>query len=124
MIMVLMKGDIMNTVLGNIGLFAIFCSVIYIYKKILEYYDIKRLGLYEDEKIYKTAEKFSHGISSEKIKSYLSECNHFNKEDAEKVLLESSSHRIDKDGGYRIFIKSVNKVLGENVYDEKYHIHE
>lgn len=111
----------MDSFLTDFGFFAICFLVVYLYKKILEYHDLKRLRLHEDEKIYKAAEEFAHKASSDDVKKILSNC--FTEKNAEKILSQAFPHRTDKDGGYRAFIRSVNKVLGENVYSEQCHTH-
>jgi len=114
----------MDSFLANVGLLAIAFAVIYIYKKVLEWYDYKHSGFYADKKVYKAADEFVHGASSDDVKVILAGCFDFDEGDAEKILSLSIPHRTDKDGGYRVFIRSVNKVLGEDIYDEKRHIHE
>jgi len=113
----------MDSFLENVGLMAISFLVIYVYKKILEYYDFKRSSLYENDKVYKAANEFVHGASSDDVKVILESCFDFDEEDSEKILSRSIPYRTDKDGGYRAFIRSVNKVLGEDVYSERIHTH-
>ncbi len=95
-------------------------AIIYGYKKILEFHCYKYSGLYESEKVYKAANEFARGARPDDVKDILTSCLEFDEDDADCVLAELSSHRLDKDGGYREFIKSVNKVLGVNVYGERY----
>ncbi len=109
----------MNDFLENFGLMAIFFVVIYGYKKILEYYDLKQSSFYENEKVYEAANEFAHGASSNEVKVILVSCFDFDMDDAEKILSRSIPHKTDKDGGYRAFIRSVNKILGEDVYSTK-----
>jgi len=113
----------MDSLLANTGFFAICFLIIYVYKKMMEYYDLKRSYFYEDEKIYKAADEFVHGASSDNIKAIFANCFDFDEKDTEKILLWAIPHRTDKDGGYRVFIKSVNKVLGLDVYSERCHTH-
>ncbi|SHL74353.1 hypothetical protein SAMN02745136_05600 [Anaerocolumna jejuensis DSM 15929] len=101
---------------GNIGILAVTLAIIYGCKKILEYYDYKYSGYYENTKVYKAADKFVHGAASDDVKSLLTSCFDFDREDADEILRRSLPHRTDKDGGYRRFIKSVNRVLGARVY--------
>ena len=42
----------MHDFLEGVGLLAIFLAIVYGYKKILEYYELKRMGLHEDERVY------------------------------------------------------------------------
>jgi|GEM_PF-2334201 len=92
-------------------------------KKLAEYFHNKRRGLYESKKVYRAADKFSEGVPSEDVQALLKNCLEFDGEDAETVLSLSLPHRKDKDGGYRAFIRSVNRVLGENVYSERPRVH-
>ena len=112
----------MDSFLGNVGLMAICFLITYCYKKVLEHYELKRSSFYEDEKVYKAAGEFAHGASINDIKAILANCA-FDKEDVRKILSRSASHRNDRDGGYRGFIRSVNKVLGEDIYSEQYYKH-
>jgi hypothetical protein len=50
----------------------------------------------------------------------LTSCIEFDEKEAEAILAESSPHRFDEDGGYREFIKAVNRVLGADTYNECY----
>ena len=111
----------MDNFLENVGLVAISFLIIYIAKKISEYYNFKQLSFYEDDRIYKAADEFIHGVSSDDVKVILGKYLDFDEEDIEKILSQSIPHRADKDGGYRAFIKTVNKVLGEDVYSEHCH---
>ncbi|MCF7547012.1 hypothetical protein L3X09_13655 [Enterococcus faecium] len=43
----------MDSFFENVGMLAIVFIIIYGYKKILEYYDFKYSGFYENEKVYK-----------------------------------------------------------------------
>jgi hypothetical protein len=110
----------MDSFLENVGILAIAFVIIYAYKKVQEYYKFKYLDIYEDKKIYMAADAFSHGAASEDVISLLTSCFEFEKEDADEILKRSLPHRTDKDGGYREFIKSVNKVLGIDVYSQQY----
>lgn len=113
----------MDSFLQNIGILAITFLIIYIYKKILEWHDYKYSGFCEDEKVYKAADKFVHGSPSNEVKAILLSCFDFDEEGTEKIMSLSIPHRSDKDGGYRVFIRAVNKVLGVDVYDEKHKHH-
>lgn len=111
----------MKTFLADVGMLVIAFMVLYGYKKVLEYYHYKRSGFYENEKIYKAANEFVHGASSVEISKIIASCLDFDKEDAEKIIKLSIPYRTDEDGGYSAFIRSVNNVLGVNVYNEKRH---
>lgn len=113
----------MDSLLENLGLMTIAFVIIYLYKKILDYTELKRSSFYENEKVYKAADEFRHGASPDDVKAILESCFDFDHDDAEEILSHSISHRAEKDGGYRAFIRSVNKVLGEDVYKEQYHVH-
>lgn len=114
----------MDSFLANVGLLAIAFVIIYGYKKIQDYYYFKHLSFYENEKVYKAANEFVHGASSDDVKAILASCSDFDEEDAEEILSRALPRRTDKDGGYRAFIRSVNKVLGEDVYSEQCHTHQ
>ena len=109
----------MNSFLENFGLFAIFFLIVYGYKKIQDYYYLKRLDLHENERVYLAADEFARGAPPDKIKVILENCFEFDKEDVEKILSRAISHRADKDGGCRVFIRSVNKVAGDDIYEER-----
>jgi len=113
----------MNSFWGNVGLLAVTFVIAYGYKKIIEYYHFKYSGFYENEKVYKAADEFAHGATSDNVKAILTSCFDFDEEDAENILADSLPHRLDSDGGYREFIKSVNKVFGVNVYSERNRTH-
>lgn len=114
----------MYSFLENVGLLAIAFVIIYGYKKIKEYYYFKQSSFCENEKVYKAADDFVLGASSDDVKAILANCLDFDIEDVEEILSRSISHRTDKDGGYRAFIRSVNKVLGADIYSEQHHIHQ
>ncbi len=113
----------MHGLLENIGLLAIFFAVVYGYKKILEYYDLKRIGLHENKKVYQAAKEFARGAEIGNVKAILDSCFDFTEKDVEKILSQAVPHRADKDGGYRAFIGFVNKVVGDEIYDERCHAH-
>ena len=107
----------------GIGILAVFFVIVYSYKKILEHYDLKRLSFYADKKVYQAADAFAHGASSKDVAAILAGCLGFNERDAEEILSLSISRRRDKDGGYKAFIRSVNTVLGMDVYNVRYRTH-
>lgn len=109
----------MDTFLKNFGLFAIFFLIAYGYKKIQDNHELKRMGLHEDEKVYMAADEFVCGAPSDEVKGILDSCFEFDGQDADVILARAIPHRADKDGGYRAFIRSVNKVVGDELYDEK-----
>lgn len=111
----------MDYYLKSIGFLAICFAIVFIYHKILEYYDLKRLGFFENEKVYQAADAFAHRASSEEVKTLLESCNDFDVQNADKTLTWAIPHRTDKDGGYQAFIKAVNKVLGDDIYNERHH---
>ena len=109
----------MDGILENVGIAMISFLIIYVCKKILEFYDFKRP--YVSEKVYNAADEFAHGASYDEVKAILTRCIDFDGDDAEKILSRSVPYRTEKDGGYRAFIKSVNKLLGQNAYNEQFH---
>lgn len=109
----------MNSFLENFGFFAIFFSIVYGYKKIQDYYYLKRLGLHENERVYLAAGEFARGAPAGEVKLILENCSEFDEEDIKRILSRAISHRLDKDGGYRAFIRSVNNVVGDELYDER-----
>ena len=113
----------MDSSLGNIGFMVICFVIIYGYKKLLEYYDMKCSSFYEDNKIYQAADEFIHGAVSNDVVNLLTCCIDFDEKDADKILSQSIPHKTDRDGGYHVFIKSVNEVLGADIYSEQCHTH-
>ena len=109
----------MNVFLKDFGILAIGLLIGILYKKFLEFYDDNRFMFHEDDKVYEAAEKFAGGTSYHDVEEILSKCSGFNDEKAGDILRQSLPHRTDHDGGYRFFIRSVNKKLGEDVYEEK-----
>ena len=113
----------MDSFLENIGFMAICFVIIYGYKKILEYNDMKCSSFYEDNRVYKAADAFVHGETSNDVVNILVSCFDFDEKVADKILSRSIPHKTDRDGGYREFIKSVNEVLGADIYSEQCHTH-
>lgn len=113
----------MHGFLENFGLLALGFGVVYGYKKILEYYDLKRMGLYEDKKVYQAADEFVRGASHEEVGAILAGCFELSENDVDQIISKAIPHRADQDGGYRAFIRSVNKAVGEDIYDERRHTH-
>jgi len=111
----------MDGFLKNIGFMAICFVVIYGYTKIKEYNDMKRVGFYENNKVYKAAEEFAQGASNNDVINLLTDCFDFDETDADQILAKSMLHKTDRDGGYREFIKAVNEVLGADIYSEQSH---
>ena len=109
----------MNGFLDNFGFFAICLAIAIGYKKILEFYDLKRSSFHKDNNVYKAAKEFADGASVIEVKNVLTSCCDLNEKNAQDIVLKTLPHRTDKDGGYRFFIRSVNKVLGEDIYSEK-----
>jgi len=107
----------------KIGSVSIVFLIIFIVKKIADYFYNKspdELGgnsMYiVDEKVYKAARLFAQGASNEEVMKIILRCIDFDEEDAEEILSFAEKHRSDDDGGYSSFLKSVNKILGEDVY--------
>lgn len=112
----------MNSYSRYFVIWAIFLVIGIVYKRYLEFNDDKSRMLRKDNNVYKAAERFAAGASLNEVKNILINCFDLSEENAEDILTRSSPHKTDKDGGYRFFIRSVNKEVGENVYEEKYHI--
>lgn len=108
----------MDSFLKSFGLFALFLAITYGYKKIQDYYTSKRSGLHENEKVYTAADAFARGASLRDVGDILEDCFEFDEGDAGKILSGAIPRRTDRDGGYRAFIRSVNKAVGEKLYDE------
>lgn len=108
----------MENFLKDFGLLAIFFIIAYGYKKIKDYYDLKWSGLHENGKVYLAAGKFARGAPDEGVRAALENCPEFKEQDVEKILSRAIPHRTDKDGGYRAFLRSVNRAVGEELYDE------
>ncbi|HWQ78785.1 MAG TPA: hypothetical protein VN381_08200 [Anaerovoracaceae bacterium] len=98
---------------------AIALLIVYGCKKIFDYLDLERRNFYEDEKVYQAADEFARGASSDEVKAILASCLDFDEQDAEEILSRAIPCRTDKDRGYRAFISSVNKILGEEVYNRR-----
>lgn len=109
----------MDGFMANVGLLAVAFFIVYIYKKALEWNDYRHSGIYESEKVYKAADEFVHGALPDEVKESLVDCDMIDETDAENIMTLATHHRSYKDGGYRAFIRSVNEVLGEDVYSEK-----
>jgi hypothetical protein len=108
----------MNSFLAKIGLITIVLLLLYIIKKISDYFYFKKDNYQENDKVYKAAREFAQGAPFDDISGLLANCIDFDEEDTEEVLSRSFPHRTDEDGGYNAFIKAVNKVLGGDVYRE------
>lgn len=108
----------MNSFFENVGIIAIVLLLILVFKKMYDNEELKRAGYHEDEKVYQAADQFVQGLSPDHIKGILASCVDFDGQDAEAIILKASPHRTDKDGGYRAFIRSVNLVLGQEIYNE------
>lgn len=77
---------------------------------------IRKHWIITNEIVYKAAYEFVHGAASDNVKSLLTGCFDIDREDADKIMMCSLPHRTDKDGGYRVFIRSVNRALGAEIY--------
>ena len=71
----------MDSFFENVGMLAIAFIIIYGYKKILEYYDFKYSGFYENEKVYKRRMNLVQGAASDDVKALLAGCFDFDDED-------------------------------------------
>ena len=112
----------MENFFSDAGMVTITLVVLYCLKKLYDYYYLKQSTFHENEKVYEAANAFAHGESFEDIESILANCIDFDKQDAEAIIHDSFSHKADADGGYRAFLRSVNKILDADVYDEKRHL--
>ena len=113
----------MRGFLEDFGFLAICFAVAYGYKKILEYCDLKRMALHEDEKVYRAAEEFARGVPSDEIGAVLSGCLGLEGADVGKILSRAIPHRTDRDGGYRALLRSVDRALGDDVYSGRRRTH-
>ena len=100
----------MNHILINAGFISIVVLIIYVIKKTVSYF-FDKTDLYISDKVYDAADAFSEGAEDEEIKSIMSKCIDFDKDDIEEVLSKTRSCRGDEDGGYQSFLQAVKKVL-------------
>lgn len=112
----------MDEFLRHVAFFMVCLVIGIVYKKILEFQDEKRWMFHEDNQVYYAASKFSNGASFDEVKNILVSCFDFSKKSADVIWECASPHKTDRDGGYRFFIRSVNKELGDSIYNEKHHI--
>lgn len=110
---------LMNAFLKDFGIFAIGLLICIVYKKYLDFYDAKRSVFLEDGNVYQAAEKFAGGASFREVSDLLMICHNFDEDNVKNILQQSFPHKAEKDGGYRFFIRAVNKELGEDIYKEK-----
>lgn len=101
----------MNSILANLGLTAIAILIIYIIKKIDDYFFNKKTGADVSDKVFKAAKTFAQGGSADEIRNILLNCIDFDEEGIEEVLLLSYPHKTDNDGGYHAFLEAVKKEL-------------
>jgi len=109
----------MNDLLQGIGFLAICFVIVYGYQKILEYYDVNRSAFPEDERVYQAAEAFARGAPPDEVRAILDSCLALDAGDSEEILARALPHRADRDGGYKAFIRSANRVLGGDIYSER-----
>ncbi|MFD1774816.1 hypothetical protein [Paenibacillus rhizophilus] len=94
--------------------------ILYIAKKVSVYRGMVKptaSGGYEDYAVYHAAQKFAQGASLDEIRDILLSSYEFDQQRIEETMRLALPHRSDGDGGYRAFIKAVNQVLGEEIYD-------
>lgn len=109
----------MDSFWGNIALLLVFSVIVYGYKMILDYRQSRRHFYHTDMNVYMAADAFARGASIEEVKAKLENCSHINVEEIESILTMALSQRADSGWKYQTFIRSVNMVLGGNVYDER-----
>ena len=99
----------------------VFLGVCYIvlicYRKILEYHNLKQTSYCEDETIYLAAKSFAKRDDVSIVKSIIMQSSDFTNTEAETIISKSIKCRGNSDGGYREFLKSVNKTLGITLYE-------
>lgn len=109
----------MDKFLITTGLISILLAVLYLVKKVYDYADMRSWGkriCYENYDIYKAAQKFALGTSSDEIKRILENSYELDDKQIEQTMILALPHRNDSDGGYKAFTKAVNRVLGEEIY--------
>jgi len=106
--------------LAVLGMISLVAAVLYCLKKFYDYRDLRMMdttGYCEDCDIYKAARAFAKGAPVDVIKERLSRSYEFDSMRVEQTLALALPHRNDSDGGYQAFLKAVNQVIGEEVYN-------
>ncbi|KYG97126.1 hypothetical protein ABEW24_24480 [Paenibacillus jamilae] len=109
----------MNEILTIAGLISIVLPVLHFVKKIYDFIDLQKVtrkDIYENYDVYKAAQKFALGTTVDEIREILTNSYELDENQVEETVLLALSHRNDTDGGYLVFIKAVNRVLGQEVY--------
>jgi len=101
----------MENILMQLGIMTVAMAIIYLIKKIDDYYDDKKTGSELSDKVYRAARVFAEGGTELKVRSILINSIDFDSEDIDKILELAIQHRTDSDGGYRAFLDSVYQVL-------------
>ncbi len=114
------KGGCMDSFGGDIALLLVFSVIVYGYKLFLDYIQTRPHFYHTDMNVYKAANAFARGAPMEEVKALLENGSHINVEEVESILTMALSQRADSGWKYQTFIRSVNMVLGGNVYDERH----
>lgn len=114
------KGVYVMSTSFDFILLILFLVIAAAYQNFLDFHEDRQWSFSEDERVYLAAEKFAGGASFDDVRRLLEDCYDIDEENAEEILKWASSHRKDRDGGYRFFLRSVNRSLGENVYHERH----
>ena len=101
---------------ANFGFFAALCIVILGYQKFLDCPEANRPCYRTDARIYEAAEAFLLGETPRKVAAILQSCPDIGELQADSIVKTAMSHRAEEDGGYRAFIRAVNREIGEEVY--------
>jgi hypothetical protein len=104
---------------ANFGFFAAVCIIILGYNKFLDYREMNRPYHQTDERVYEAADAFLLGATSQQVAAMLQSCLDIGDSQADSILKTAMSHKADRDGGYRTFIQTVNREIGEDVYSTR-----
>ncbi|QDY82607.1 hypothetical protein FQU75_03890 [Paenibacillus polymyxa] len=110
----------MNEILTMTGLILIVLVVLYSVKKIYDFIDMQNMiqrDIYENYEIYRAAQKFAFGTPVDEIREILTNSYELDDNQIKETMLLALPHRTDPDGGYLAFIKAVNWVLGQEIYN-------
>jgi hypothetical protein len=101
---------------ANLGFFAALGILIFGYHKFLDYREMNRPCPQADERVYEAADAFIQGAASRKVAAMLQSCLDIGDSQVDSIIKTAMSHKTDRDGGYRAFIRLVNREFGEDVY--------
>lgn len=100
----------------NLGFFAALCIIILGYCKFMDYRDMNRPYHQTDERVYEAAGAFVLGAASQNVTAMLQSCLDIDDSQVDSIIKTAMSHKTDRDGGYRAFIRLVNREIGEEAY--------